>query len=100
MLIMSRYWALLVCMLATTVVASGGCRSCSNCHDYDPPVASADCAACGCHRAGSASGGHVSEGYVTEEYVVEPPTNAAPPGNADDPDAPASSSEMPATEAR
>ncbi len=83
---MSRHWLLLVGLLATLTVASGGCRSCSNCHDYDPPVANGDCNACGCHRAGSASGGYQNEGYTTEEYGVEPPmgdSNLQDAGNQD-----------------
>jgi hypothetical protein len=72
---MPRQWLLLAGMIASTMVACGGCRSCSNCHDYDPPVANCDCNACGCHRAGSASGGYEGEGYTTEEYAVEPPMN-------------------------
>ena len=70
---MPRHWLLLIGMIAASAVAGGGCRSCSTCHDYDPPVANCDCNACGCHRAGSASGGYESETYATEEYVVEPP---------------------------
>lgn len=77
---MPRYWVLMIGLLAATTLSSGGCRSCSSCHDYDPPVANCECNASGCHRAGSASGGLVSEGYEsegysTEEYVVEPPMN-------------------------
>jgi hypothetical protein len=62
--------------MAATTTYCGGCRSCSSCHDYDPPVANG-CNACGCHRAGSASGGYESDSYATEEYVVEPPMDAA-----------------------
>ena len=60
-------------------VSTGGCRSCANCHDYDPPVANCDCHACGTQRSGSASGGYDSEGYAEEgDYentgqVVEQP---------------------------
>jgi hypothetical protein len=73
-------------LAATTTLTSGGCRSCSSCHDYDPPVANCDCNACGCHRAGSATGGYVNEGYGTDEYVVEPSTEGpgfVDPGNPD-----------------
>jgi hypothetical protein len=79
---MLRHLLLLVGMIAATVVACGGCRSCSNCHDYDPPVANG-CNACGCHRAGSASGGYDSESYATEEYAVEPPVEGATSQNSD-----------------
>jgi hypothetical protein len=72
---MRRHWVLIFGIIATTtIVAGGGCRSCSTCHDYGPPVANSDCNACGCHRAGSASGGYTGEEYATEEYVVEPST--------------------------
>lgn len=43
--------------LSLALTASGGCRSCDACHDYDPPVANCDCNACGTQRAGSASVG-------------------------------------------
>jgi hypothetical protein len=73
-LAMRRQWLFFIGMVAaTTAVACGGCRSCSTCHDYDPPVANCDCNACGSHRAGSASGGYMGEEYASEEYVVEPP---------------------------
>ena len=75
---MLRNWLLLIGLLTAAMLSSGGCRSCSSCHDYDPPVANGECNACGCHRAGSASSGYASEGYtgeeyVTGEYVGEPP---------------------------
>ena len=73
---MPRHWLLLIGLMASTTIANGGCRSCSSCHDYDPPVANSDCNACGCHRSGSASGGYADEGYATEEYVVESPAEA------------------------
>jgi hypothetical protein len=43
---------LLMSLVLGTTLASGGCRSCSSCHDYDGPVA--DCG-CGCGRTGSVS---------------------------------------------
>jgi hypothetical protein len=52
-------WILAALAIATTFSA-GGCRSCSNCHDYDPPVAACDCHACGTERAGSGGGGYAS----------------------------------------
>ena len=81
---MSRNWLPVIGLLAAATLSSGGCRSCSSCHDYDPPVANCECNASGCHRAGSASGGYVSEAYtgeeyVTGEYVVEPPIEESIP---------------------
>jgi hypothetical protein len=70
---MPRHWLWLIGLAAATTVAGGGCRSCSTCHDYDPPVADCDCNASGCHRAGSASGGPLAAGYTSDAYVVEPP---------------------------
>jgi hypothetical protein len=52
MVVMLRH-LLLSIVLGTTLTLSGGCRSCSSCHDYDGPVA--DCDNCGSGRAGSAS---------------------------------------------
>ena len=73
---MPRHWLLLIGIIAATLVTGGGCRSCSSCHDYDPPVANCDANACGCHRAGSASGGYAETEYageyVGEEYAGEP----------------------------
>jgi hypothetical protein len=69
---------LLISMAAATTISFGGCRSCSSCHDYDPPVASGDCNACGCHRAGSASAGSVNHGYAGGEYA-EGQYDLAPP---------------------
>jgi hypothetical protein len=67
MLAMLRRAILLTFVAAAISVANSGCRSCSSCHDYDPPVA--NCGACGCHRAGSVSGGHVDAGYASDGYV-------------------------------
>jgi hypothetical protein len=67
--------------MAAATTFSYGCRSCSTCHDYDPPVANCDSGACGCQRAGSAFGGapnYGPAGYAEEEYVVEPPADAPP----------------------
>jgi hypothetical protein len=82
---MSRHWPVVIAMLAVTALTSGGCRSCSTCHDYDPPVANCSSGACGCQRAGSAFGGSVTQGapsdvYSDEEYVVEPPADGTPTG--------------------
>ena len=71
---MSRLWMVLLAVVAAASLSSTGCRSCSTCHDYDPPVANCDCHACGCNRAGSAycncaSGEQPAEGYVEEEYA-------------------------------
>ncbi|HEX2474166.1 MAG TPA: hypothetical protein VHK01_05445 [Lacipirellulaceae bacterium] len=64
---MLRRVILLTFVAATISAANSGCRSCSSCHDYDPPVA--NCDACGCNRAGSVSGGHVNAGYASDGYV-------------------------------
>jgi hypothetical protein len=97
--------ALAALIASLTVPLTGGCRSCSNCHDYDPPVANCDCGACGTQRAGSVcsgcSGGScgcgscgcetggqyaegpMMEGAVMEGQVVEPSHHGAPtPANA------------------
>jgi hypothetical protein len=57
---MPRYALLFAALIATMTLASGGCRNCSSCHDYDPPVANCNCDAYGTHRAGSACGGGCS----------------------------------------
>ncbi|MEX0642424.1 MAG: hypothetical protein WD468_06970 [Pirellulales bacterium] len=57
---MLRYELLLAGIIALTSLATGGCRACSSCHDYDPPVADCQCDAWGTHRAGSACGGGCS----------------------------------------
>ncbi len=44
---MLRYTLAVACLLSLTGLSSGGCRSCSSCHDYDPPVANCQCALCG-----------------------------------------------------
>jgi hypothetical protein len=53
---MSRFAVLLAAIFSTITLAAGGCRSCSSCHDYDPPVANCNCDAHGTHRSGSACG--------------------------------------------
>lgn len=67
---MLRHLLMLAGTMAALTVSAGGCRSCSSCHDYDPPVANCECNACGTHRAGSASGGYAGGGY-SEGYTVE-----------------------------
>ena len=55
---MPRHSLLVGALLAATLVVANGCRSCSSCHDYDPPVANCQCGhcpQCGCH-GGSACG--------------------------------------------
>ncbi len=66
---MLRRAILLTFVAASISFTSSGCRSCSSCHDYDPPVA--NCDACGCHRAGSVSGHHADSGYVSDGYIEE-----------------------------
>ena len=78
----------LIFAAAAMTMPFSGCRSCSSCHDYDPPVANCHGNACGCHRSGSvsggyvddgyASGGYVDEGYVSGEYEAMPPSSEAP----------------------
>jgi len=65
---MLRHCLLLLGLVAATTLSAGGCRSCSTCHDYDPPVANCHCHACGTHRAGSASGEFVGPDYAEEGY--------------------------------
>jgi hypothetical protein len=50
---MLRRRLLALVLLTVTSVAAGGCRSCDDCHDYDPPVTGCDCGGCG-QRTGSA----------------------------------------------
>jgi hypothetical protein len=50
---MLRHLLVSVVLGTALLYSSGGCRSCSSCHDYDGPVA--DCNTCGCGRAGSVS---------------------------------------------
>lgn len=57
---------------------NGGCRSCSDCHDYDAPVANCDCNACGTHRSGSVSSGYSQGSYYEEGGSVEQPANGQP----------------------
>jgi hypothetical protein len=60
---------LLAGLIIAISLTTGGCRSCSSCHDYDPPVAGCDCAY-GTHRCGSASGCDCSGGAcATGEYA-------------------------------
>jgi hypothetical protein len=66
---MPRRFLLLAGILTATMLNAGGCRSCSSCHDYSPPVASCECTSCGTHRSGSASGGYASGTYVPQEAV-------------------------------
>jgi hypothetical protein len=78
----------LIFAVAVMTIPFSGCRSCSSCHDYDPPVANCQGNACGCHRSGSVSGlgvvdgGFASEGYIDEGTVTgeieAPPPNEAP----------------------
>jgi hypothetical protein len=74
MLAMLRLFLFPALLMAGATLASAGCRACSTCHDYDPPVADCDCGTCGGHRAGSAAGGYVTTGGD----VVAPAPTAAP----------------------
>jgi hypothetical protein len=91
---MSRFAMLLAVLISATTLTAGGCRSCSSCHDYDPPVAGCDCAygtercgsanGCSCSGGGCATGdcaggqygegaygGEFIEGQAAEGYAVE-----------------------------
>lgn len=64
-LVMLRNLLLIAGFVASTTLSAGGCRSCSDCHDYDPPVANCECAGYG-QRTGSVScGGCDSGGYTS-----------------------------------
>lgn len=52
---MLRRCLLLSALVTATLLSAGGCRSCSDCHDYDPPVLGCDCGGYG-QRAGSVCG--------------------------------------------
>jgi hypothetical protein len=82
MLAMPRLSQILICVVMAAGLSSMGCRSCSTCHDYDPPVANCGCNGCGCNRAGSAycgcaSGEQPAQDYVEEGYAVGPAPNGA-----------------------
>ena len=68
---MLRHCLLFFGLVAATTLSSGGCRSCSNCHDYGRPVANCHCNACGCQRAGSANGGHDHGDYAPDPFSEE-----------------------------
>jgi len=71
---MFRYTFACAGLIATLALTSGGgCRSCSNCHDYDPPCANCDCNACGTQRAGSVSCGCATCCYNEGDEVIEGP---------------------------
>jgi hypothetical protein len=53
MLVM-RLYLFAIGLVAAVTISAGGCRSCSSCHDYDPPVQG--CACGGGQRAGSNCG--------------------------------------------
>jgi len=62
-------------LAASAAVCSIGCRACSTCHDYDPPVDCCQCGTCDGHRSGSAFAGYPNaEGFVYEgETVLQQP---------------------------
>jgi len=80
---MLRYCLLLFSMVLATS-AAGGCRSCSNCHDYGPPVAHC-CDACGTHRAGSASGEFIHSEYAEDGYYEPQPADEETPAELSPP---------------
>jgi hypothetical protein len=88
---------LFVLGLVIATSSSGGCRSCSKCHDYGPPVANCNCQACGQHRAGSASeymeSPFMDDGYYEPQEgrqhgpneVLPPPQSVDPPQSINGP---------------
>lgn len=63
-------------LVAVGGVAQIGCRACSNCYDYAPPVMGAECGGCQGCRSGSCLSGepgaaHVAEapGQADETYI-------------------------------
>ncbi|MEN1679428.1 MAG: hypothetical protein AAGJ46_07525 [Planctomycetota bacterium] len=66
----SRILAIL--LLATGAAGQLGCRACSACHDYDPPVADCPCAPCG-----GRSGSVVSPHYAAQAEVGDAETQVA-----------------------
>jgi hypothetical protein len=57
-LLMLRYTYVFTALIGLATLSAGGCRSCSSCHDYDPPVANCHCGTCGapCNGCGSSCG--------------------------------------------
>src|SRR3954454_14684338 len=81
---MSRYTFVLAALVSLAGFSSGGCRSCSSCHDYDPPVANCGCceSPCNCSQ-GSGSpcncgGDHGANG----DYEESSPAPANNPSGA------------------
>jgi hypothetical protein len=68
---MLRRYLVFIGLLAAATLSAGGCRSCSNCHDYGPPVANCHCNSCGCHRAGSASDEHIEGEYAEDPFMSD-----------------------------
>jgi hypothetical protein len=44
---MLRFSFVVAALVSVAGLSAGGCRSCSSCHDYDPPVANCQCGSCG-----------------------------------------------------
>ena len=76
-----------MCLLMATLFSYAGCRSCSSCHDCDPPVANCNAGGCGCHRAGSVSGHYPPGEYAAEGYAIEagPTSQEMPPAEPETP---------------
>jgi hypothetical protein len=68
---MQRTILILAALLAATSLSTAGCRSCSSCYDYSPPVADCDCNTTWTQRAGSASGGYVASPPYADGESVE-----------------------------
>lgn len=63
---------LAVLLVALAGAAQIGCRTCSNCYDYAPPVSGAECGGCQGRRSGSCLTGEPGPAHV-----------AAAPGQGD-----------------
>jgi hypothetical protein len=91
---MSRFAFVLATLFSIAGLSSGGCRSCSSCHDYDPPVANCQsgscaapcgcascgnggCSACGCGQSGGAYAepSQESPNNMSPAYATKTPTN-------------------------
>jgi hypothetical protein len=102
---MLRRCLLLVVLLSITSLPAGGCRSCSSCHDYDPPVMGCDgcgygqragsvcgCSSCGCGNCGEGQ----APGELRDEYGNPFPDDMQQP--YDEQAAPSQQNSEPATD--
>src|SRR3954447_766396 len=94
---MSRYTFVLAAVVSLTGLSSGGCRSCSSCHDYDPPCSHCNCgcsAPCGCNGCGSSGCGCSGGGCSTCNSCPSAPCGCNQPHNAYPGSAPVSPDDM------